>query len=156
MGGMAANLTTPNRRTGRYYSSSARACARPTRPAPAASARHCKHLPGLLLTQGRPGRSRLLVFAARERTLGDQPSRPAVPTDDSQPGTGDNAPLAQPLGNGVYLIDTLYLRPALQRATWWSTRPCRLRRHGAAPAAPRLLAALDELGIAREQVTTCS
>ncbi len=62
-------------------------------------------------------------------------------------------PLAQPLGNGVYLIDTLYVRPGLAashlvvddgRAAFVDT--------GAAPAAPRLLAALDELGIAREQV----
>jgi len=62
-------------------------------------------------------------------------------------------PLAQPLGCGVFLIDTLYLRPGLAashlvvdggRAAFVDT--------GAAPAAPRLLAALDELGIAREQV----
>jgi glyoxylase-like metal-dependent hydrolase (beta-lactamase superfamily II) len=61
--------------------------------------------------------------------------------------------IAQPLGGGVYLIDTLYLRPGLAashlvvddgRAAFVDT--------GAAPAAPRLLAALDELGIAREQV----
>jgi glyoxylase-like metal-dependent hydrolase (beta-lactamase superfamily II) len=64
-----------------------------------------------------------------------------------------SAPIAQPQGNGVYLIDTLYLRPGLAgshlvvdegRAAFVDT--------GAAPAAPRLLAALDELGIAREQV----
>jgi glyoxylase-like metal-dependent hydrolase (beta-lactamase superfamily II) len=63
------------------------------------------------------------------------------------------ARIAQPLGNGVYLIDTLYLRPGLAashlvvqdgRAAFVDT--------GAGPAAPRLLAALDELGIAREQV----
>jgi len=69
------------------------------------------------------------------------------------PGTGNSAPIAQPLGNGVYLIDTLYLRPGLAashlvvddgRAAFVDT--------GASPAAPRLLAALDELGIAREQV----
>jgi glyoxylase-like metal-dependent hydrolase (beta-lactamase superfamily II) len=61
--------------------------------------------------------------------------------------------LAQPLGNGVYLIDTLYVRPGLAgahlvvddgRAAFVDTGP--------APAAPRLLAALDQLGIAREQV----
>jgi glyoxylase-like metal-dependent hydrolase (beta-lactamase superfamily II) len=65
------------------------------------------------------------------------------------PGTA----LAQPVGNGVYLIDTLYVRPGLAashlvvddgRAAFVDT--------GAAPAAPRLLAALDEIGIAREQV----
>jgi glyoxylase-like metal-dependent hydrolase (beta-lactamase superfamily II) len=69
------------------------------------------------------------------------------------PSTGNDAPLAQPLGHGVYLIDTLYLRPGLAashlvvdegHAAFVDT--------GAAPAAPRLLAALDELGIAREQV----
>ena len=62
-------------------------------------------------------------------------------------------PLAQPLGHGVFLVDTLYLRPGLAashlvvddgRAAFVDT--------GAGPAAPRLLAALDELGIAREQV----
>ena len=70
------------------------------------------------------------------------PLTPATPT-----------PLAQPLGHGVFLIDTLYLRPGLAashlvvddgRAAFVDT--------GAAPAAPRLLAALDEIGIAREQV----
>jgi glyoxylase-like metal-dependent hydrolase (beta-lactamase superfamily II) len=64
-----------------------------------------------------------------------------------------SAPIAQPQGNGVYLIDTLYLRPGLAashlvvddgRAAFVDT--------GAAPAAPRLLAALDELGIPRENV----
>jgi glyoxylase-like metal-dependent hydrolase (beta-lactamase superfamily II) len=67
--------------------------------------------------------------------------------------SGQDSPLAQPLGNGVYLVDTLYLRPGLAashlvvddgHAAFVDT--------GAAPAAPRLLAALDELGIAREQV----
>ena len=67
--------------------------------------------------------------------------------------TPTQSPLAQSLGNGVYLIDTLYLRPGLAashlvvqdgRAAFVDT--------GAAPAAPRLLGALDELGIAREQV----
>jgi len=62
-------------------------------------------------------------------------------------------PIAQPLGDGVYLVDTLYLRPGLAashlivddgRAAFVDT--------GAGPAAPRLLAALDELGLAREQV----
>jgi glyoxylase-like metal-dependent hydrolase (beta-lactamase superfamily II) len=69
------------------------------------------------------------------------------------PATGPDRPLAEFLGNGVYLIDTLYLRPGLAashlvvedgHAAFVDT--------GAAPAAPRLLAALDELGIAREQV----
>jgi len=64
-----------------------------------------------------------------------------------------SAPIAQPQGNGVYLIDTLYLRPGLAashlvvddgRAAFVDT--------GASPAAPRLLAALDELGIPRENV----
>jgi len=71
----------------------------------------------------------------------------------TSPGIGHDESLAQPLGNGVYLIDTLYLRPGLAashlvlddgHAAFVDT--------GAAPAAPRLLAALDELGIAREQV----
>lgn len=61
--------------------------------------------------------------------------------------------LAQPVGGGVHLIDTLYTRPGLAgshlvvddgRAAFVDT--------GAGPAAPRLLAALDELGIARDQV----
>jgi glyoxylase-like metal-dependent hydrolase (beta-lactamase superfamily II) len=69
------------------------------------------------------------------------------------PATGPDRPLAEPLGSGVYLIDTLYVRPGLAashlvvedgHAAFVDT--------GAAPAAPRLLAALDELGIAREQV----
>ena len=60
---------------------------------------------------------------------------------------------AQPLGDGVFLIDTLYVRPGHAashlvvddgRAAFVDT--------GAGPAAPRLLAALDQLGIAREQV----
>ena len=64
-----------------------------------------------------------------------------------------SAPIAQPQGNGVFLIDTLYLRPGLAashlvvddgRAAFVDT--------GAAPAAPRLLAALDELDIPRENV----
>lgn len=61
--------------------------------------------------------------------------------------------VAQGVGDGVYVIDTLYARPGLAashlivdngRAAFVDT--------GAAPAAPRLLRALDELGIAREQV----
>jgi glyoxylase-like metal-dependent hydrolase (beta-lactamase superfamily II) len=71
----------------------------------------------------------------------------------ASPHSSQDSPLAQPLGNGVYLVDTLYLRPGLAashlvvddgHAAFVDT--------GAAPAAPRLLAALDELGIAREQV----
>lgn len=63
------------------------------------------------------------------------------------------SPLAVPVGEGVYLIDAMYARPGLAashlvvdggRAAFVDT--------GAAPAAPRLLAALDELGISREQV----
>jgi glyoxylase-like metal-dependent hydrolase (beta-lactamase superfamily II) len=69
------------------------------------------------------------------------------------PATPSTTPLAVPVGDGVYLIDTLYVRPGLaashlvvdgDRAAFVDT--------GAAPAAPRLLGALDELGIAREQV----
>lgn len=56
-------------------------------------------------------------------------------------------------GNGVYVIDTLYQRPGMAashlivedgHAAFVDT--------GAAPAAPRLLAALSELGLQREQV----
>ena len=66
---------------------------------------------------------------------------------------GPAGPLAKPVGPGVYLIDTMHLRPGLAashlvvdngRAAFVDT--------GAAPAAARLLGALDELGIAREQV----
>jgi len=61
--------------------------------------------------------------------------------------------LAQPLGNGVYLIDTMYIRPGLAashliveegRAAFVDTGP--------GLSAPRLLAALDEVGVARVQV----
>ena len=69
----------------------------------------------------------------------------------------DTAPggtrLAEPLGHGVHLIDTMYVRPGLAashlivqdgRAAFVDT--------GAGPAAPRLLGALEELGIGRDQV----
>jgi glyoxylase-like metal-dependent hydrolase (beta-lactamase superfamily II) len=61
--------------------------------------------------------------------------------------------MAQPCGDGLYLIDTDYVRPGLAashllvdngRAAFIDT--------GAAPAAPKLLAALEQLGLAREQV----
>jgi glyoxylase-like metal-dependent hydrolase (beta-lactamase superfamily II) len=61
--------------------------------------------------------------------------------------------IAQPQGDGLYLIDTNYVRPGLAashlvvdsgRAAFIDTGP--------APAAPKLLAALDELGLAPEQV----
>jgi len=61
--------------------------------------------------------------------------------------TPEPGPLAKPVGHGVYLIDTLHLRPGLAashlvvdsgRAAFVDT--------GAAPAAPRLLAALDDYG----------
>ena len=73
-----------------------------------------------------------------------------MPGHLSRAGT---VPLAVPVGDGVYLIDTLYVRPGLAashlvvdggRAAFVDT--------GAAPAAARLLGALDELGIARDQV----
>lgn len=72
-------------------------------------------------------------------------------TPNAAPST--TARLAQPQGGGVYLVDTLYVRPGLaashivvdgDRAAFIDTGP--------APAAPRLLAALDELRLAREQV----
>ena len=62
-------------------------------------------------------------------------------------------PLAVPVGNGVYRIDAEYLRPGLAashlvvdngRAAFVDT--------GAAPAHPRLMGALSELGLAPEQV----
>jgi glyoxylase-like metal-dependent hydrolase (beta-lactamase superfamily II) len=61
--------------------------------------------------------------------------------------------LAQPLGDGLHLIDTDYVRPGLAaahllvdqgRAAFIDTGP--------GPGAPKLLAALDELGLAREDV----
>jgi glyoxylase-like metal-dependent hydrolase (beta-lactamase superfamily II) len=61
--------------------------------------------------------------------------------------------VAQPQGDGLYLIDTNYVRPGLAashllvdhgRAAFIDTGP--------GPAAPRLLAALDEVGLAPEQV----
>jgi len=70
----------------------------------------------------------------------------------SQPTTAIDR-IAQPHGDGLYLIDTDYVRPGLAashivvdsgRAAFIDTGP--------APAAPKLLAALDELGLAREQV----
>jgi glyoxylase-like metal-dependent hydrolase (beta-lactamase superfamily II) len=60
---------------------------------------------------------------------------------------------AQPQGDGLYLIDTDYVRPGLAaahlvvddgRAAFVDTGP--------GPAAHRLLAALDEVGVAREDV----
>lgn len=64
-----------------------------------------------------------------------------------------SGPCAEPVGGGVYLIDTLYSRPRLAashlivedgHAAFVDT--------GGAPGIPRLLGALDELGIGREQV----
>jgi glyoxylase-like metal-dependent hydrolase (beta-lactamase superfamily II) len=63
------------------------------------------------------------------------------------------SPVALPVGNGVYRIDVEYLRPGLAashlvvdngRAAFVDT--------GAAPAHPRLMAALAELGLVPEQV----
>jgi glyoxylase-like metal-dependent hydrolase (beta-lactamase superfamily II) len=69
------------------------------------------------------------------------------------PATPSAAPLAVPVGEGVYLIDTLYARPGLAASHLVVDRGhAAFVDTGAAPAAPRLLAALDELGIAREQV----
>jgi glyoxylase-like metal-dependent hydrolase (beta-lactamase superfamily II) len=64
-----------------------------------------------------------------------------------------NSRIAQPQGDGLYLVDTDYVRPGLAashivvdngRAAFVDTGP--------APAAPKLLAALDELGLGRDQV----
>jgi glyoxylase-like metal-dependent hydrolase (beta-lactamase superfamily II) len=69
------------------------------------------------------------------------------------PATPSTAPLAVPVGEGVYLIDAMYSRPGLAashlvvdsgRAAFVDTGP--------APAAPRLLGALEQLGLGREQV----
>jgi glyoxylase-like metal-dependent hydrolase (beta-lactamase superfamily II) len=63
------------------------------------------------------------------------------------------ARVAEPHGDGLYLVDTHYVRPGLAashllvddgRAAFIDTGP--------GPAAPRLLAALDEVGIGRDQV----
>ena len=71
----------------------------------------------------------------------------------SNPVAKTAPPLAVPVGEGVYLIDTMYMRPGLAashlvvdsgRAAFIDT--------GTAPGAPRLLGALDELGIGRDQV----
>jgi glyoxylase-like metal-dependent hydrolase (beta-lactamase superfamily II) len=60
---------------------------------------------------------------------------------------------AKALGDSVYLIDTLYVRPGLAAAHLVvDDGHAAFVDTGAAPAAPRLLAALDQLGIAREQV----
>ena len=65
----------------------------------------------------------------------------------------NNSRIARPQGDGLYLIDTDYVRPGLAashllvddgRAAFIDT--------GTGLAAPKLLGALDELGIAREQV----
>jgi glyoxylase-like metal-dependent hydrolase (beta-lactamase superfamily II) len=69
------------------------------------------------------------------------------------PATPSAEPLAVPVGEGVYLVDTLYARPGLAASHLVVDRGhVAFVDTGAAPAAPRLLAALDELGIAREQV----
>ena len=73
--------------------------------------------------------------------------------DQPQISTASDDSVARAQGNGVYLIDTLYVRPGLAashlvvdsgRAAFVDTGP--------APAASRLLRALDEVGVAREQV----
>jgi glyoxylase-like metal-dependent hydrolase (beta-lactamase superfamily II) len=69
------------------------------------------------------------------------------------PATPSTAPLAVPVGEGVYLVDAMYSRPGLAashlvvdggRAAFVDTGP--------APAAPRLLGALEQLGLGRGQV----
>jgi len=62
-------------------------------------------------------------------------------------------PFTEPLGEGLYRIDTLYLRPGLVASHLLvSEGHAAFVDTGAAPALPRLLGALDELGLAREQV----
>jgi glyoxylase-like metal-dependent hydrolase (beta-lactamase superfamily II) len=69
------------------------------------------------------------------------------------PSAPSTARVAQPMGDGLYLIDTDYVRPGLAashlivdhgRAAFVDTGP--------GPAAPKLLAALDEVGIDRADV----
>ena len=71
----------------------------------------------------------------------------------SSPSTSATDRIAQPCGDGLYLIDTDYVRPGLAashlvvdsgRAAFVDTGP--------APAAPKLLAALEEIGLEWEQV----
>jgi glyoxylase-like metal-dependent hydrolase (beta-lactamase superfamily II) len=74
-------------------------------------------------------------------------------TTTAAPPVRSNARVAQSQGDGLYLIDTDYVRPGLAashlivdggRAAFVDTGP--------GPAAPKLLAALDEVGIARDHV----
>lgn len=61
--------------------------------------------------------------------------------------------LAEPLGDGVFLVDTLYVRPGLAAAhIVVDGGRAAIVDTGPGPAAPRVLAALEEIGIAREQV----
>src|SRR5215212_5284257 len=105
---------------------------------------------GHMLRRRRPGqtrsscfRPRLVSLLAALRTPAGTAHRMTAPAGTI--ATDDN--VAQPLGNGVFLIDTYYVRPGLAashlvvddgHAAFVDT--------GAAPAAPRLLQALDELG----------
>jgi glyoxylase-like metal-dependent hydrolase (beta-lactamase superfamily II) len=60
---------------------------------------------------------------------------------------------AQPQGDGLYLIDTDYVRPGLAAAHLLvDDRRAAFIDTGPAPAAPKLLAALEEVGLAPEQV----
>jgi len=101
----------------------------------------------------------VLCSAALHRTLVRQPrtavfaNRQGSRRMTEAVSTAPRERLAEPLGNGVHLIDTLYVRPGLAashlvvdngRAAFIDTGP--------GPAAPRLLGALAELGIGREQV----
>jgi len=64
----------------------------------------------------------------------------------------DTSP-AKALGDGVYLIDTLYVRPGLAAAHLVvDDGHAAFVDTGPGPAAPRLLAALEQLGVDREQV----
>lgn len=74
-------------------------------------------------------------------------------TTTAAPPVPNEQRVAQPLGDGLYLIDTNYVRPGLAashlvvdngRAAFVDTGP--------GPAAPRLLAALEEVGIDRADV----
>jgi glyoxylase-like metal-dependent hydrolase (beta-lactamase superfamily II) len=84
------------------------------------------------------------------RTLGD-------PVNAIQTMSATSAPPmlrhAQPQGDGLYLIDTDYVRPGLAAAHLLvDDGHAAFIDTGPGPAAPRLLAALDEVGLAPEQV----
>jgi glyoxylase-like metal-dependent hydrolase (beta-lactamase superfamily II) len=84
------------------------------------------------------------------RTLGDPVNAIQTMSATSAPPTLRHA---QPQGDGLYLIDTDYVRPGLAAAHLLvDNGHAAFIDTGPGPAAPRLLAALDEVGLAPEQV----